>query len=156
MKTVNDTPSKHVLPNAENLWMESATTRKEVLEKTCKQLLDKFVSFSFNTEHSKTTTDEVREYGRQLLGLGLLYEEYLDAIREGDGGRVLRCWRYLLPIFKATGRKNYACEVLNMLFQHLYQLPPRQSSQLLWSRFVNVHGRPGKNIPGDLQMEHLN
>ena len=41
-------------------------------EKTCKQLLVKFVSFSFNTEDSKTTTDEVREYRRQLLGLGLL------------------------------------------------------------------------------------
>ena len=43
-----------------------------------------------------------------------------------------------------------------MLFQHLYQLPPRQSSQLLWSHFVNVHGRLGKNMPGDLHMEHLN
>lgn len=155
MKTVNDIPSERVLPNAQNLWMESATTRKEVLEKTCKELLDTFVSFSFHTEDSKMTTDKVREYGRQLLGLGLLYEEYSDAIREGDGERLLRCWRYLLPIFKASGRKNYACEVLNMLYQHQYQLP-QLSSQLLWSRFVNLHGRPGKNIPGDLHMEHLN
>jgi len=28
--------------------------------------------------------------------------------------------------------------------------------QLKWSRTVNVHGRRGKNVAGDLHMEHLN
>ena len=28
--------------------------------------------------------------------------------------------------------------------------------QLVWEQTVNVHGRPGKNIPCDLYMEHLN
>ena len=28
--------------------------------------------------------------------------------------------------------------------------------QLLWSRFVNFHGRVGKNVPLDLHMEHIN
>uniref|UniRef100_A0A1X7U352 Uncharacterized protein n=1 Tax=Amphimedon queenslandica TaxID=400682 RepID=A0A1X7U352_AMPQE len=28
--------------------------------------------------------------------------------------------------------------------------------QLLWSRTINTIGRPGKNIPMDLHMEHLN
>lgn len=26
----------------------------------------------------------------------------------------------------------------------------------MWNRFISVHGRPGKNIPGDLCLEHLN
>ena len=40
---------------------------------------------------------------------------------------------------------NYADEVMSLgMFQ------------LLWSRFVNVHGLPGHNIAGDLHMEHLN
>ena len=43
-----------------------------------------------------------------------------------------------------------------MLFQQSYGLSPRLSSELIWSRFINVHGRPGKNITADLQMEHLN
>ncbi len=30
------------------------------------------------------------------------------------------------------------------------------SAQLLWGRCVNVSGGAGKNIPGDLHMEHLN
>ena len=82
--------------------------------------------------------------------------QFSDAIREGDGVRVLRCWKYMLPIFSASGNKNYACEAANFLLQHTYVLSPRLSAQLLWSRFVNVHGKPGDNIPVDLHMEHLN
>ena len=40
--------------------------------------------------------------------------------------------------------------------QHDFKLTPRQSAELLWSRFVNAHGLPGRNIPADLHMEHLN
>ncbi len=28
--------------------------------------------------------------------------------------------------------------------------------QLTWNRTVNIHGRPGKNVPCDLHMEYLN
>ncbi len=70
--------------------------------------------------------------------------------------RVLRCWKYMIPIFSASGNSNYACEAANLLLQHKYTLSPRLSAQLMWSRFVNTTGRPGKNIPVDLHMEHLN
>ena len=32
--------------------------------------------------------------------------EFVDAIREGDGSRILRCWRYLLLLFKATQKHH--------------------------------------------------
>ena len=35
-------------------------------------------------------------------------------------------------------------------------MSPRQKHQLLWSRFVNIHGKVGHNIANDLHMEHLN
>ena len=28
--------------------------------------------------------------------------------------------------------------------------------QLIWSRCINIHGVPGRNIPCDLHLEHLN
>lgn len=96
------------------------------------------------------------EYSKQLLGLGCFYLEFCDAIREGDGERVLRCWRYLLPVFKSSGRKNYSIEVLNMLCQFQYELTPRHAQELIWSRFVSTHEAPGRNIPSDLHQEHLN
>ena len=43
-----------------------------------------------------------------------------------------------------------------MLVQHYFLLSPRLSRQLIWSRFINVHGKPGRNIPCDLHLEHLN
>ena len=81
---------------------------------------------------------------------------FTDAVKEGDGHRVLRCWRYLLPIFKGSGSKNYAVEVCSMLYQYEHQLTPRQSEELIWSRFVNTHGMQGRNIAADLHLEHLN
>ena len=95
------------------------------------------------------------EYNKRLLGLGCFYLEFSNAIKEGDGERVLRCWRYLLPLFKSSGRKNYSIEVLNMLCQYEYKLTPCQAQELIWSRFISTHNS-WANIPGDLHQEHLN
>ena len=88
--------------------------------------------------------------------MGCFFQLFTDAVKEGDGRRILAYWRYLLPIFKDSGRKNYAVEVCNMLHQYEYQLTPRQSEELIWSRFVNTHGLQGRNIAADLHLEHLN
>ncbi len=82
--------------------------------------------------------------------------EFKDVIWEGDGNRIIRCWRYMLLIYKATGHTNYATEALNTLLQLRYFFSPRMAAQLKWNRTVNVHGREAKNIPADLYMEHLN
>ena len=63
----------------------------------------------------------------KYLGVGCFYREFADAVKEGDGGRVLRCWRYFLPLFKSSARKNYSIEVLKMLYQYEYELTPRQA-----------------------------
>ena len=91
-----------------------------------------------------------------LMSVGMVYLEYSDAIKEGDGLRVLRCWRYMLLIFKATGRTNYSIEAFILLAQYHFLFSERQKHQLLWGRFINVHGLPARNIPSDLLMEHFN
>ena len=100
--------------------------------------------------------DDVFRYACELLTLGLIFNEYSDAIKEGDGKRVFRCFKYMLPLFKASNRVNYSCEMFCTLAQHKFILSPRLAHQLQWSRFVNTHGKKGKNIPCDLHMEHLN
>ena len=157
MKSVNDHPADDILPDADTVWTLSISERREILMDLCGKMYDRFVSFKFNSpEMTPAESDNVYEYSLQLLRLGCFYFEYADAIKEGDGGRVFRCWKYMIPIFSASHNTNYACEAANMVLQHTYTLPPRLASQLLWSRFVNTHGRPGKNIPVDLHMEHLN
>ena len=96
------------------------------------------------------------EYSRQLLSIGCFYLEFVDGIREGDGERVHRCWKYLLPLFKGSGRTNYSIEALTLLNQCEFILTPRQSFELKWSRFINCYNVGGRNIPCDLHLEHLN
>ena len=95
-------------------------------------------------------------YASEMLSLGLFHEEFRDCIREGDGERVLRCWKFMLLLFKASKRTNYSLEALRLLLQHHFLLPPRQAQQLLHSHFVNTRGLPGHNVSCDIHMEHLN
>ena len=160
MNSLDDTPLLPLLQTElqtepHNLWMLTDSERKEVLKHITEKIVDRFISFQFHTDVHKST-DHVQEYGMQFLSLGCFYLEYSDAIREGDGGRVLQCWKYLLAIFKSSGRKNYSIEALNMLYQYEYELTPRQSAELLWNRFINIQGIQGRNIPCDLHPEHLN
>ena len=157
MNSITDTPDEALIPA--DTWMQTKEDRKSILHATCKSIVDQFATFPVpGDSHSKVNNnpDTVNGYACEVLNLGLFYLEYADAVKEGDGNRVLRCWHYLLPLFKASGRVNYSLEVLYTLYQLHFSLSPRQVHQLLWSRFVNVHGLPSHNIESDLHMEHLN
>ena len=107
-------------------------------------------------ERKLTQSDRVLSYAKDLMTLGLLYLEFCDGIREGDGTRILRCWRFLLLVFKAKNKRKYAIQAATLLMQRHFLFTDRMKHQLLWSRTVNVHGRIGRNVPMDLHMEHLN
>lgn len=101
-------------------------------------------------------TDNVNAYSCETLSLGLLFMEFKDAIREGDGDHVFLVWKYLFLLFKASGRRNYSIEAFILLSQYHLILPEKLAEQLKWSRFINTHGHAGHNISCDLHMEHLN
>ena len=98
----------------------------------------------------------LKGYAKQVVSLGLLYMEYSDGIREGDGDRIIRCWRYMLLIFRATNKRKYSIQAATLLLQYHFVFTERMKEQLVWSRTINTHGRLGKNIPMDLHNEHLN
>ena len=117
------------------------------------------IDISFDSEGNSDESrddDHVLSYARDVLTLGLLYMEFQDAIREGDGEHILRCWKYLLLIFKASHRTNYSVEAFTWLAQYNFIFSERMRQQLLWSRTINVRGQQGKNIPCYLHMEQLN
>ena len=102
-----------------------------------------------------TCTDFVYAYAVDFLTIGLLWQGYHDAIRCGDGNRILTYWKFLTVIFKSENHINYAKEGFLLLAQSLL-LSCRKTAELKWCRTINTHGRPSKNIPVDLHMEHLN
>ena len=159
ISSLQDQPSDVVIgiESAENLWTYTNTERKAVLHTVSQKIVKKYIDFSFNSHsHVLNNEDKVHTYACHLLSIGCFYLAYKDAIKEGDGGRLLECWRYLLPIFHNSGRRNYSNEALNFLCQCYHDLPPQQAEQMLYSRFVNTKGVKGRNIPLDLHQEHLN
>ena len=99
--------------------------------------------------------DKVYNYTRVLGHYCALIAEFRDAWAEGDGDRVFRCWRLMLPHFKSSGRTKYSLEALRLQFQVCAVLSPQLAHQVLWDRFVNTRGGPGRNIPCDLYNEHV-
>ena len=53
------------------------------------QIADK-TNQSTNVPTHSYTDDSVNNYGREVISLGLLYIEFVDSVREGDGERLLR------------------------------------------------------------------
>ena len=130
-----------------------------VLLKPAQEMAKKMVkSFVYlKVEESASDVDDgVYLYACDFLTLGLIWKGFYDAIREGDGERVMVYWKLFLPIFKLLGRKNYSTIAVDIQLLRHHHLSERQAAQLVWSRFINTHGRKGKNIPCDLHLEHLN
>ena len=96
-------------------------------------------------------------YQCSLLDHGLLYLNFRDAVAEGDGTRIIRCWKFLLIQFwQESSQSKYALEALYLLFQINALLTPCEAHELKWNRSVNNHGAAGCNVPLDLDLEHDN
>lgn len=107
------------------------------------------------SNEEKKKQDDMYQYNICLTRYGLLCMEFYDAIREGDGQRIFRCWKFFLLHFKADerGSTKYALESLYLILQVKALLSPRQAYRLMWNR--SVRGKDA-NIPLDLDLEHDN
>lgn len=159
MTTLEDDPHSSLLPA--DIASLSLSRKKEIVTNISKEIVIRYTNL--DVPHEKppamkrdASFDGVYEYACETLTLSLLYEEFHDSIREGDGPRDIRCWKFLLLAFKASHKFNYAIEAFTLLAQYELLFPERLRQQLLWSRFVNPQGKPGHNIPCDLHLEHCN
>ena len=66
--------------------------------------------------------------------------EFRDAWAEGDGERVLRCWRLFLPHFRVAGHTKYSLAAFNVQLQIKATL-----SQMLHTKSCGT----GLSIPGE-------
>ena len=121
-----------------------------------KRIIKKFVKISLpGEEPTNAPDDDVFNYATDLLSFCLLWHGFHDAIREGDGDRILTYWKFFTAIFQQQGHYNYAKEGLLLTMQSQL-LSKRKVAELKWSRIINVSVQRGHNIPCDLHMEHLN
>lgn len=108
-------------------------------------------------EDDPLQADDMYNYQKSLMEMGMLIMNIQDAISEGDGSRVLRCWKFLLLYLKHdNGSTKYSVEVLYMMFQINAILSPRSAHQLIWNRFTKLRLGPAGHIPLDLNLEFYN
>jgi len=67
-----------------------------------------------DTTQLRNNSDGVFLYASSILTLGLQWMGLYDTIQEGDGERIMAYWKFLLPVFKKTGRKNYSIEAFHI------------------------------------------
>ena len=110
------------------------------------------------TNQNPTPKDDIFDYHCGFMNMALLLRNFMDAIKEGDGERIIRCIKMFLLHFKqdGTGSTKYALEALFHMFQIFALLSPREAERLKWNRTVNNHGRSGCNVAMDLALEHDN
>ena len=109
-----------------------------------------------STSISHEGEDHIYNYTHQLLVLLLLRANHNDAIKLGDGGHVIRLYKYFMLFFKISKCPKYAFAMLNLQAQVNCLLTPRMSYSLIWNRLVNHQGAIDTNHPMDLDIEHDN
>ena len=100
--------------------------------------------------------DYLLNYTKVAVALGLLRLDQMDAIRLGDGERILKIDQVLYLFYKTLGFPKYAYGMLETLAQTKVLLSERMAHRLVWNRTVNHRGEIDSNHPNDLDVEHCN
>ncbi|KAL1733993.1 hypothetical protein EV714DRAFT_234465 [Schizophyllum commune] len=100
--------------------------------------------------------DQVFESAVLFLRDALLLQEFKDAIKSGDSGRVLTVLESWVFSYRGLGRVQYANEVLILLHNYKLVWPKKIRDILLQNWLVNTTGRPNGFLEVDRLQEHLN
>ena len=137
-------------------WFCSANCAKIQLGQKAASSAKKKKKSSSPVPPQKEGLDSKLEYSRAVVFRGLFQMAMRDAIRENDGGRIISHWKFLMPHFYQWGHSKYLILGTKLLLAQAGALSQRLAFQLKWTRAVNAVGGEGRNIEGDLQMEHFN
>lgn len=107
-------------------------------------------------ENDEKGEDAVWNYHMSRLQIGLYFLNLEDAIKHGDGYRLLRCFKFALLFEYKHRHTKYAYLLLHFFVKFYAVLSQDEALRLLSNRFINYVGGIGNNVPLDLHMEHLN
>ena len=119
------------------------------------------MQFPSNDEESRETEDKEKEdfifnYGCLHIALGVMLRNAEDSVKEGDGERLIRVWKFLTYIFRMKGHNKYALAGLRIIASVEGLLTPRQAHRLTWNRFAGRKEGRGTRISRDLRVEQIN
>lgn len=100
--------------------------------------------------------DSIFDYGCLHLRLGLVVRDAEDAVKEGDGDRLMRVWTFLTLLFCLNGANKYALGGLRVQASILGLFTPKDAHRIKWNCFAGLLERPGRKISRDLRLEQYN
>lgn len=100
--------------------------------------------------------DHIYNYACVRLSMGLFVRNFDDAVAEGDGARIIRCWKFMTLMYRSQHHTKYAFAGIQLQANLLARCTARQAHRLIWNRTVSTKGGKGNNISLDLRLEHLN
>lgn len=113
------------------------------------------IKTSIVNDGEKLEEDGIFNYGSLVITLGLLLVNSDDAVKEGDGDRLFRMYKWWLLLLKQQHSSKYALASLRLQAQVLCFLNEPDAYRLIWNRTVNRRGGLGKRVSRDLHMENL-
>jgi hypothetical protein len=106
-------------------------------------------------EEPKEERDIVRENAFLFLQHGIVYNEFCEAMRYGDSGRVERCLRLFCIWFQATRQTNYAMETIHMVACLRKVWSPELREYWMDNCLLNLSGSGDGFLACDLVGEHV-
>lgn len=104
----------------------------------------------------KVASESVVGHATLTMQLLMQLRELTMGIKMGHRGRIVRCLKYLYPIFYAGGSYNYAAEVGDLLHNIEHDWPKESVPVLVGGLVMNTSGRPDGFKDVDLGGEHYN
>lgn len=146
----------HLLASATSSLGISDVTQRIVHEDSRQWLKSKAEQLVKEILMPQTASDSVHMFHKSFLHHAFLYVDLREAIRWEDGPQIVRHWKWWIPRFIGTGKKNYAAEALNLIANITADFPKHLAYLAVHNRTVNTGGRPGHRKPVDQLMEHYN
>ena len=109
-----------------------------------------------STNIRQISKDGVFDYASAVLNDGLILLGPRGAIHEGDGPRIIHCWKFMILYWWHVGHTKYFNEAVQLISAIEALASQIIAHELIWCRTVNSRGGAGNNIPADLFLEHLN
>lgn len=85
-------------------------------------------------------------YQIALMEYLALWKNFADAVKEGDGERIIRCWKFIFPYLFNDGihSKKYNLEAFYLVLQLNCLLSEKDAYSLMWNR--TCRSKNGKGI----------
>jgi hypothetical protein len=121
----------------------------------CSDLLKFNAVWKLRTGSQEDDRDIIRENSLLFIRHALAFRDFWLASKEGDIGRCIHRMDTWTCQFIGAGQHRYAHELMEIKCGFMAEYHPGLKDLIQRNWLVNMHGKPGKSMPVDMQQENM-